>query len=343
MKVKPVLDALEVRGVDCTFVHTGQHYDNEMSVIFFEELALRQPDFDLGVGSGTHAEQTSHVMVSLEPIIESRIPDVVVVVGDVNSTLAAALVAAKGGVRLAHVEAGLRSRDWSMPEEINRIVTDRLSDFLFVTSRDGIDNLGAEGITQGVHFVGNTMIDTLLANLERARARRPWARFEVEPGAYGVLTLHRPANADDPRKLSALLDALSSFSDEVPLVFPVHPRTQASLKDKPAGIRFVDPLGYLDFIGLEAEARVVLTDSGGIQEETTVLGVPCVTIRENTERPITITEGTNRLAGMDPEMVVEAARGALDDRREPLRPELWDGQAGERIADVLILDTCPTT
>lgn len=339
MKVKPVLDALHSRGVDCTFIHTGQHYDDAMSVVFFDELGLREPDFDLGVGPGSHAEQTARVMVALEPIVERRKPDVVVVVGDVNSTLAGALVAAKGRVRLAHVEAGLRSRDWSMPEEINRIVTDRLSGLLFVTSGDAIENLRAEGITSGIHFVGNTMIDSLLANLRQARERRPWERFGLQPGAYGVVTLHRPPNVDDSQKLSRLLGELSSLADDIPLVFPVHPRTQASLKQKPPGIRFIEPLGYLDFIGLEAESRIVLTDSGGIQEETTVLGVRCVTIRENTERPVTVSEGTNRIAGLDPETVVRVAREALEEDVSPRLPELWDGHAGERIADVLVSST----
>ncbi|MDP9442719.1 MAG: UDP-N-acetylglucosamine 2-epimerase (non-hydrolyzing) [Actinomycetota bacterium] len=277
MKVKPVLDALEERGVDAVLVHTGQHYDPMLNEVFFDELGLRPPDHFLGVGSGTHAEQSARVMTAFEPLVEQLAPDVVVVVGDVNSTLACALVAAKAGPRVAHVEAGLRSRDWSIPEEVNRVGTDRVSDWLLASSEDAVENLRGEGYRDDqIHLVGNTMIDTLLANVDRARRRGTAGAVGVEPGGYGLVTLHRPANVDDPQVLGRLLGALSEVATELPLVFPVHPRAQVHAV-APAGIILCVPLGYLDFLGLEAGARLVLTDSGGVQEETTVLGVPCLT------------------------------------------------------------------
>lgn len=339
MKIKPVLDALETRGAETVLVHTGQHYDSAMSDVFFDELGIRPPDHGLGVGSGSHAEQTARVMTAFEPLLDSVRPDAVVVVGDVNSTLACAIVAAKAVVPLAHVEAGLRSRDWTMPEEVNRVVTDRLARFLLAPSPDAVDNLRAEGEPdEEIHLVGNVMVDTLLANIERARARPTVERLGLD--RYGLVTLHRPANVDEPDVLLPLVDALSRVSKECPLVFPVHPRTRVRLQDHaiPTTLKLVDPVGYLDFIALEAAAAVVLTDSGGVQEETTVLGVPCLTLRDNTERPITITEGTNRLVGRDPEAVVAAALEVLHDPPSPRRPELWDGRAGERIA-VALLDS----
>ena len=335
MKVKPVMDALEQHGARVTLVHTGQHYDAAMSEVFFTELGMRRPDHFLGAGSGTHAVQTSRVMTAFEPLAgrtgarrggRGR-----------RRELHAGLRAGRGqaGVPLAHVEAGLRSRDRSMPEEINRIVTDRVSDYLFAPSEDAVDNLWAEGFGPAhVHLVGNVMVDTLLANADRAAARGTLAGLGLEPGRYGLVTLHRPANVDDPAVLGALLSALAEISLRCPLVLPAHPRVAGRLRSAglPARMRIIPPLGYLDFIALEASARLVLTDSGGVQEETTVLGVPCLTLRDNTERPITVTEGTNQLVGRDPDRIVKAAREVLAAPRPPPgRPALWDGQAGECI------------
>jgi UDP-N-acetylglucosamine 2-epimerase (non-hydrolysing) len=340
MKVKPVMDALEQRGARVTLVHTGQHYDAAMSEVFFAELGLRRPDHLLGAGSGTHAVQTSRVMTAFEPLVAELTPDVVVVTGDVNSTLACALVAAKLGIPLAHVEAGLRSRDRSMPEEINRIVTDRVSDYLFAPSEDAVDNLWAEGFGPAhVHLVGNVMVDTLLANADRAADRGTLAGFGLRPGQYGLVTLHRPANVDDPAVLGALLPALAEISRACPLVLPAHPRVNGRLQGAglPASMRIIPPLGYLDFIALEASARLVLTDSGGVQEETTVLGVPCLTLRDTTERPITRTEGTNQLVGRDPAAIVKAAHQVMvSPPPRPRSPALWDGQTGQRIAAALV-------
>jgi len=276
-------------------------------------------------------------MEAFEPLVEQLRPDIVVVVGDVNGTAACALVAAKGGALVAHVEAGLRSRDWSMPEEVNRVVTDRVSDYLLAPSPDAVDNLRAEGYREDqVHLVGNVMVDTLLANLSRARERDPVAGLGLDPGAYGLLTLHRPATVDDPAQLADLLDALGQVTAQLPIVFPVHPRTRSRLAGKlPAGLLAIEPAGYLDFLALQVGARLVLTDSGGVQEETTVLGVPCLTLRDNTERPITVTEGTNRVVGREPSAVVAAALETLAFPPAPRRPALWDGKAAERIADVL--------
>jgi UDP-N-acetylglucosamine 2-epimerase (non-hydrolysing) len=343
MKVKPVLDALERRGAEAVLVHTGQHYDPAMSTVFFDELDLRPPDHYLGVGSGTQAETTARVMTAFEPLVERLQPDMVVVVGDVTSTMACALVAAKGGPLVAHVEAGLRSRDWSMPEEVNRVVTDRVSDVLLAPSPDAVDNLRAEGYgPEQIHLVGNVMVDTLLANRERAAKSDALARLGVQAGKYGLVTLHRPANVDDPATLAALVEVLGRVAQRCPLVFPVHPRTSKVLAQLslPAGLRTTTPLGYLDFIALESGAALVLTDSGGVQEETTVLGVPCLTLRDNTERPITVSEGTNIVVGRDPERIMAGARRALEGQIQARRPALWDGHASERIADVLV--TGPT-
>jgi UDP-N-acetylglucosamine 2-epimerase (non-hydrolysing) len=339
MKIKPVMDALEARGAGVVLVHTGQHYDPAMNDVFFQDLGIRPPDRFLGVGSGTHAEQTGRVMAAFEPLLAELAPDAVVVVGDINSTLACALVTAKAGPLLAHVEAGLRSRDWSMPEEVNRVVTDRVSDWLLAPSPDAADNLRAEGYREDqIHVVGNVMIDTLLGNLERARRSDVLDRHGLTAGEYGLVTLHRPANVDNPGMLAALLKALGEISARCPLLLPVHPRAAERLAaiGVPGDIRLVPPAGYLDFIALQAGARVVLTDSGGVQEETTALGVPCVTLRDNTERPITVEQGTNVLAGRDPARIVVAATRALDDPPPPRRPALWDGRAAERIAAVLL-------
>ena len=339
MKIKPVLDALEAAGVRVTLVHTGQHYDDAMSEVFFEELGIRAPDVHLNVGSGSHAEQTARIMVSFEPLIADLAPDWVVVAGDVNSTLACAIVAAKAGVMVAHVEAGLRSRDWSMPEEVNRVVTDRVSDLLFAPSSDAVDNLRAEGYRDDqIVLVGNVMVDTLLSNLERASQRPILQQLGLTPLSYGLVTLHRPANVDHPEMLGNLLSALGDISSELPLLFPVHPRVTATLAalDIPAGLRLIPPAGYLDFIALQKSARVVLTDSGGIQEETTVLGVPCVTLRDNTERPITLTEGTNHLAGRDRDTITKVTREILENPPPPRSPALWDGKAAARIASAIV-------
>lgn len=340
MKIKPVVVALEAAGASVTVVHTGQHYDDAMSAVFFEELELRPPDHYLGVGAGTHAEQTARVMVAFEPLVTGLSPDVVVVVGDVNSTVACALVTAKLGPLVAHVEAGLRSRDWTMPEEVNRVATDRLSDYLFAPSADAVDNLRAEGYrSDQVHLVGNVMVDTLLSNRDAAMRLPALERWGLRPGEYGLVTLHRPANVDDPAIFKGLLEALGRVAEHLPLLLPAHPRTRAALLevgDLPEGLAVTGPLGYLEFLALEAQARVVLTDSGGVQEETTVLGVPCLTLRDNTERPITVTEGTNRVVGRDPNSIVEAALDVMETGVEPRRPELWDGRAGERIAAALL-------
>lgn len=339
MKVAPVVHALDERGATVTLVHTGQHYDRSMSHVFFEDLGLRQPDHHLGVGSGTQAEQVAKVMLAFEPVLLERRPDVVVVVGDVNSTVACALVTAKCGPLVAHVEAGLRSRDWSMPEEVNRLVTDRLSDLLLAPSPDAVENLRQEGMRPDqVHFVGNVMVDSLLRAVERVDVDDVLGRLGLERGGYGLVTLHRPANVDDPAVLQGLLDALGEVAGRLPLVLPAHPRARASLDALrvPAGLRVVDALGYLDFVAAEVGARLVLTDSGGVQEETTVLGVPCLTLRDNTERPITITEGSNLLVGRDPDRIAAAADRALAGAVAARRPDLWDGRAGERIAEVLL-------
>jgi UDP-N-acetylglucosamine 2-epimerase (non-hydrolysing) len=339
MKIKPVLDGLEDRGARTVLVHTGQHYDESMNDVFFRDLGLRPPDHHLGTGSGSHAEQTGRVMTAFEPLVGAVSPDAVVVVGDVNSTLACALVAAKAGSVVAHVEAGLRSRDWAMPEEINRVVTDRVSDLLFAPSPDAVTNLRAEGYRDDqIHLVGNVMIDTLFANLDRALTSDALARYGVTAGEYGLVTLHRPANVDSPEILRTLLGALGEVAARIPLILPVHPRTATRLENAgvPAGLRLVPPAGYLDFIALQASARVVLTDSGGVQEETTALGTPCLTLRDNTERPITVVEGTNQVVGRDPARIVAAAAAVLRDPPVKRRPALWDGNAGARIAEALL-------
>ncbi len=341
MKVAPVMRALSDRGVDASLVHTGQHYDPSMSAAFFADLGMAEPDVHLEVGSASHALQTARVMKRLEPAVEQRRPDLVVVVGDVNSTLAGALVCAKLGVPVAHVEAGLRSFDRTMPEEINRVLTDQVSDLLFTTSPEAEANLVREGVAaERIHFVGNPMIDSLERHLERARESDVIDRLGLGGKSYGLVTLHRPSNVDDPGVLSGVLGALVDVSREIPLVFPAHPRTVKMIRtfgfSGHPSLAVIEPLGYLEFLRLMAGARLVLTDSGGIQEETTVLGVPCLTLRDNTERPITIEMGTNRLVGSDPARIRQEALASLSAARpEAARPPLWDGKAGERIADVV--------
>jgi len=339
MKVKPVMDALEERGVEVVLVHTGQHYDAAMNDVFFAELGIRAPDHYLRAGSGTHATQTSAVMTAFEPLVEQLRPDVVVVVGDVNSTMACSLVTAKSESLLAHVEAGLRSRDWSMPEEVNRVVTDRVSDYLLAPSPDAVDNLLAEGHgADQVWLVGNVMVDTLLANLDRALARDSLANLGLTKGQYGLVTLHRPANVDDPATFTELLTGLDKIAQLCPLVLPAHPRAEPQLRAAglTSRVTIIPPAGYLDFVALQAGAALVLTDSGGVQEETTILGIPCLTLRDNTERPITITEGTNRLVGRDPAKMLAEAISVLESPPARRAPALWDGKAAVRIADAIM-------
>ncbi len=342
MKVAPLLRVLHARaGFEPILVHTGQHYDAAMSGGFFSDLGIPEPDVNLGVGSGSHAEQTGQVLIKIEQLIVERSPDVILVVGDVNSTLAATLAAVKLQVPVAHVEAGLRSGDRAMPEEINRVLTDAVSTWLFVTEEAGRTNLLREGVDPArIHLVGNVMIDTLMGNLTRARELDTLTRLGLEAGGYAVLTLHRPSNVDDPARLRSLFDALETIHRRVPIVFPIHPRTRAAIEERLGGrgpaLQLTEPLGYLDFLRLMADARLVLTDSGGIQEETTVLGVPCLTLRDNTERPITVSEGTNTIVGSDPTAVVAAALDVLESGGKAGRsPSLWDGRAAERIIDVL--------
>ncbi len=345
MKVAPIHRAIRGRGrLSQRLVHTGQHYDAQMSDVFFEDLGLPPPDLHLGVGSGSHAEQTGKVMVELERVFAADRPDLVSVVGDVNSTVAAAMVAAKACIPFAHVEAGLRSFDRAMPEEVNRVVTDRLADLLLTPSRDADENLAREGTDpKRVHRVGNVMIDSLFASRERALALPTLARLGLTAGRFAVCTLHRPSNVDDPKVLKGLLEALDFVSAQVPVVFPVHPRTRktmaaeglaplvAALKD----VRRVEPMGYLEFLSLTAQAMLILTDSGGLQEESTALGVPCLTLRENTERPVTVDEGTNLVVGTDPARIkAEAAKILAGKGKAGRVPELWDGRAAERIAEV---------
>jgi UDP-N-acetylglucosamine 2-epimerase (non-hydrolysing) len=345
IKIAPLHAALSAAGIPATLVHTGQHYDAAMSELFFRQLGIPEPDVNLEVGSASHAVQTAEIMRRFEPVLEDGRPDVVVVVGDVNSTVACGLVAKKTpGVALAHVEAGLRSGDRTMPEEVNRIVTDAISDLLFVSERSGERNLLAEGTPpERIVFAGNVMIDTLLAHMDRARATAAVAAHGLEPGGYAVLTLHRPANVDDPAVFGPLMDAVADVASRLPVLFPTHPRTRGPLGSwaaarggTPTGVRVVDPLGYLEFLHLMAGARIVLTDSGGIQEETTVLGVPCLTLRDTTERPATVEEGTNRVVGTDPAAVRAAAEQILDGAAPTGRiPEGWDGRAAVRIAAAL--------
>ncbi len=359
MKIAPLLRAFRARPDQfcARLVHTGQHYDEKLSKIFFEDLAIPRPDLELEVGSGSHAQQTAEIMRRFEPILQAEQPEAVLVVGDVNSTIGCAIVCAKHFVPrpfryrghprrrpvMIHVEAGLRSFDDDMPEEINRRLTDTISDLLYVSDPAGVDNLRREGIADDrVVFVGNVMIDTLLAAKDKAMASGVLGSLGLAERRYGLVTLHRPSNVDDAKALGALLDTIDRIGKQhdLKMVFPVHPRTRQRLKDSglspdPARFTLCDPLGYLDFMKLQACARLVLTDSGGVQEETTVLGVPCVTLRENTERPCTISEGTNLLAGTEPAAILKAADQALAMKAGGRVPRMWDGKSAERIADHL--------
>ena len=347
MKVAPIYAEMKRRPAEfeAKIVHTGQHYDASMSDAFFDDLGMPKPDIHLGVGSASHAVQTAKIMTAFEPVVLEERPDWVVVVGDVNSTIACALVCAKLGIRVAHVEAGLRSRDRSMPEEINRILTDSISDLLFTTSQDADENLKDEGIPEEkIRFVGNVMIDSLLEHLKLAEKSTVRQELDVDGKDYAVLTLHRPSNVDDKQTFSGILDALLIVAKSLPIVFPVHPRTRGKIEEfgfartvANSNIRLIEPLGYLDFMRLYSGAKLVLTDSGGLQEETTVLGIACLTLRHNTERPITIEMGMNVLVGTDPERIKLAAEKALSQRRNSdiKIPPLWDGKAAVRICDAL--------
>ena len=353
MKIAPVMKALKAGSdpFDVCLLHTGQHYDSAMNDQFFTALGIPKPNINLDVGSASHAVQTAEIMRRFEPVLEQEAPDAVLVVGDVNSTIACALVATKMGVKVIHVEAGLRSYDRGMPEEINRVLTDQISDILFTTERDAKENLRREGISADrVHFVGNVMIDTLKSQLSHATPMRETLRqagvseaFLNGEKDYGVLTLHRPSNVDDVKVLRTLLHTVAEISQTMPIIFPVHPRTRGRIESyglmdliASANIALLLPQGYLEMLGLMKDACLVLTDSGGIQEETTALGVPCITLRENTERPITVTEGTNTITGIDPEKIHAAVKDVLQSGGKAGKsPELWDGKAALRIAAIL--------
>jgi UDP-N-acetylglucosamine 2-epimerase (non-hydrolysing) len=346
MKIAPLVAAFGRRpeAFESVLVHTGQHYDEKLSQVFFEELMIPRPDINLNVGSGSHAQQTAAVMAAFEPVVTELEPDMVLVVGDVNSTIACALVASKLGVPVAHVEAGLRSFDRAMPEEINRVLTDQISDVLFTTEESALGHLRREGVDPSrVHFVGNVMIDTLMLHRERARKSQARDALGLSPRSYGLMTLHRPSNVDDSASFERLMQGVAAVARDMIIVFPVHPRTRPAVEKSPTAsamaangrLLLIEPQGYLDFISLVDGARVVLTDSGGIQEETTILGVPCLTLRENTERPITVTDGTNQLVGTDAKRISDAWIRARDLTAPSKTPPLWDGRAAERIADVL--------
>lgn len=351
MKIAPIMRALNAEHSPLTgrLLHTGQHYDEAMKASFFDQLHIPEPDVDLGVGSGSHAVQTAEIMKRFEPVLDDGSPDIILVVGDVNSTIACALVAVKKGIPVIHVEAGLRSGDRTMPEEINRVLTDQISDLLFTTEQSAAANLSREGISgSAVHFVGNVMIDTLLYNLPRATPAASTIQQHVpdegvNANHYGLVTLHRPANVDDAQVLKRLLTTLADISADIPLLFPVHPRTRQRIEQaglapliEAANFHMLPPLGYLEMLGMMQGAKMVLTDSGGIQEETTALGVPCVTLRENTERPITVDEGTNTIVGSDPDKIRACVADIFaSGGKAGCRPELWDGNAAERIVSTI--------
>ena len=347
MKIAPLMEAFgKCDTIEPMLVHTGQHYDERMSDLFFRQLGIPEPDMNLGIGSGSHAVQTAEIMKAFEPVCLEHKPHAVLVVGDVNSTIACGMVAVKLGIKLIHVEAGLRSGDRAMPEEINRILTDCISDMLFCTEHSGVENLQREGVADDrVFLVGNVMIDTLLKNKSKADESTILDELGIAPGGYAALTLHRPSNVDNAETFGRLLDAIGEIQRDLPVVFPIHPRTRNNLPklglaDRVAGmgnLRLIAPAGYLEFLKLTANAKLVLTDSGGIQEETTILKVPCITLRESTERPITAEVGTNQIVGTDPGKILEAYRRVITGNCcEPQIPEFWDGKAAERIADILV-------
>jgi UDP-N-acetylglucosamine 2-epimerase (non-hydrolysing) len=346
VKIASILQACQNEPeIKSVLVHTGQHYSHSMSKAFFEELEIPQPDINLEVGSGSHAFQTAETMKRLEPVLLEQNPDAILVVGDVNSTAASVLVAAKLGIRTIHVEAGLRSFDRTMPEEINRIVSDAISDLLFVSEPSGVENLRREGVEEGkIFLVGNVMIDTLERNREKANASDILTRMHLDSAPYALVTLHRPHNVDRTDILQNIVDALAKIQNELKIIFPVHPRTKKCLSENGIcqqlealpNFSLMEPLGYLDFLKLMSHARIVLTDSGGIQEETTILGIPCLTLRENTERPITITQGTNKLVGLKTEDILTGYQQALAVSPSGKRPDLWDGKAAGRIVKVLL-------
>jgi UDP-N-acetylglucosamine 2-epimerase (non-hydrolysing) len=349
VKIAPLMRAMQRRpaAIQPVLVHTGQHYDERLSDIFFRQMGIREPDVNLEVGSASHSRQTGEILQRIEPVLIEQKPDLVLVVGDVNSTMASTLAAAKLSIPVAHVEAGLRSFDRTMPEEINRLVTDALADYLFVTEADAVENLLREGRPQErIYLVGNVMIDALRQFLPLAQQSSITTELGLMDGArkllpFAILTLHRPSNVDSEETLEGLLSAVERIAEEVPVIFPVHPRTQQRLRDGKnrlhPNVRLIPPVGYLDFLCLLSHAKLVLTDSGGIQEETTALGVPCLTLRENTERPVTTTQGTNQIVGLDPTKILAAARDALAGKTRAGRiPEFWDGNAAERIVDILL-------
>jgi len=347
MKIAPLMKAFDKKGgFDVLLVHTGQHYDENMSKLFFDELGIPKPDINLEVGSGSHAYQTAEIMKRFEPVVLDFRPDYVLVVGDVNSTIACGLVAVKLGVKLIHVEAGLRSFDRTMPEEINRLLTDAISDLLFATEQSAVDNLKREGIDSSkIHFVGNVMIDTLMANRQKAQKSDVLERLGLSVKKYAVITLHRPSNVDDLEKFGEIVAAFEEIQKDIKLVYPMHPRTRNNIKgsrlekeiESMHNFLVLEPLGYLDFLCLMSNAALVMTDSGGIQEETTILGVPCMTLRENTERPVTITEGTNRLVDITTDDILRNYREIMDnsDSYSPSIPKFWDGKAAQRIAKII--------
>ncbi|MCL2348351.1 MAG: UDP-N-acetylglucosamine 2-epimerase (non-hydrolyzing) [Planctomycetaceae bacterium] len=347
MKIAPIMDVFgrhpDIRSF---LVHTGQYYDEKMSDLFFRELGIPEPDVNLGIGSGSHTVQTAEIMKAFEPICLEQKPDYVLVVGDVNSTIACGLVAVKLGIKLIHVEAGLRSGDRTMPEEINRLLTDSISDLLFCTEKSGVANLRKENIpAEKIHLVGNVMIDTLLKNREKAERSSILVEMKLTPKQFATMTLHRPSNVDDPVVFGGLLDAIEVIQNDMPIIFPIHPRTKKNIANfgmqervaRMTNLRLVEPIGYLDFLKLNANAYVVLTDSGGLQEETTILQVPCITLRENTERPVTCEVGSNQLVGVSSRAILDAYQKIKDGLlASPQIPELWDGKAAERIAELIL-------
>jgi UDP-N-acetylglucosamine 2-epimerase (non-hydrolysing) len=356
MKMAPIIAAMNKYPdkINHFLVHTGQHYDQKMSKAFFDDLGMPKPNIDLGIGSGSHAEQTARIMVEFEKVCLQENPDLVIVVGDINSTMACTITAKKLNIKVAHVEAGLRSRDMTMPEEINRLCTDILCDYLFTTDHFANENLQSEGIPEEkIHFVGNVMIDTLLTHSQQAKTLGTYSRMGLEQGNYGTITIHRPSNVDDKEVLKGILEALQEIATDIPLIFPIHPRTKkmlhvfdlqrflSPLEEKhgavKSGLWSTEPLGYLDFLNLNMNAKFVITDSGGLQEETTVLGVPCITIRNNTERPITCEIGTNLVIGSHRETILDTVRTLMSgNQRKGTIPEKWDGKAAERIVEVIL-------